>query len=73
MIIFYDDLKFSVICRFQSAPMGTCGTRSKRPNRRHWCGTGQEPSKGQVSEWEISKNSIMRKLGFFAYLREEEV
>ena len=58
-----DVLKSLVSCRFQITPMGTCGRRTNGPNRRNQCGIGQEPSKGQVSEWEISKNSIVRELG----------
>ena len=39
--------------------MGTSGIRTNGPNRRR---TSQKPSECQVSEWEISKNSIMREL-----------
>ena len=45
-----DALKLSVSCRFQSALMGTCGIRTNGPNRRHRCGTDQEPFEDQVSE-----------------------
>ena len=57
-------------CRPQNASMGTCGTRTNGPNRRHWCGTCQKPFEGQVSEWEISKNSIMRELEIFCVPEE---
>ena len=37
-------------------------------NKRHQCDTGQKPSECQVSEWEISQNSTVRKLGIFYVL-----
>ena len=37
----------------------------------HQCGTGQKPSEGQVNEWEISKNSIVRELRIF-YVPEKK-
>ena len=52
--------------------MGTCGTRTKGPNRMHQCGIGRKPSEGQVSGWEISKNSIVRELGIFYVLEKRE-
>ena len=45
-----DVLKSSVRCRFQITLMGTCGIRTEGPNKRYRCGTGQEPSEGQVSK-----------------------
>ena len=69
-IIVDDMLKLSVSCRLQSTPICTCGIRTNGPNRRHRCGTGQEPSKGQVSEREISKNSIVRELRIFRIPKE---
>ena len=63
-----DVLKSSMSCRLQTTPMGTCGIRINGPNRRHQCSIGQRPSECQVSEWEISKNSIVRELGIFCVL-----
>ena len=65
-----DVLKSSVSYGLQSTSTGTCGLRTNGPNRRHWCGTGQEPSECQVSEWEISKNSIVRELRIFCVPKE---
>ena len=45
-----DVLKSSVSCRLQITPMGTYGIRIEGPNRRHRCGTNQEPFEGQVSK-----------------------
>ena len=45
--------------------MGTCGIRTNGLNRRHRCCTSQEPSEGQVSEQEISMNSLVRELKDF--------
>ena len=45
-----DVLKLLVSCGLQVMPMSTCGIKTQGPNRRHWCGTGQEPSEGLVSE-----------------------
>ena len=51
LLILSDDvLKSSVSYRLRITPMGTCGTRIKGPRRRHLCGTGQKPSKSQISE-----------------------
>ena len=68
-----DVLKPSVSCRLQTTPMGTYGIRTGGPIRRHWCGTSQKPSEGQVSEWEISKNSIVKELGISTCLRKVKV
>ena len=58
-------------CWLQIALMGTCGTRAQGPNKRHWHGTSERPSEGQVSESEISKNSIVRELGIFFVPKEK--
>ena len=65
-LVIDDALKTSVSCRLQITPMSTCGVRTNWPNRRHQCGTRQEPSEDQVNEWEIFKNSIVRELGIFS-------
>ena len=46
-LAFDDMLKSSVSCRLQIAPKDTYGIGTKEPNRRHRCGTGQEPSEGR--------------------------
>ena len=67
---FDDVLKSSMSCRLQVMSMSTCGIKTQGPNRRHLWGTSQEPSEGQVSEWEISKNSIVRELEIFCILEK---
>ena len=60
-----DMLKSSVSYRLQVTSMGTYVTRTNGPNRRHWCSIGQEPFESQVSEYKISKKSIVKELGIF--------
>ena len=46
-----DDVPKSLVsCRLRITPMGICGIRTVRPNRRHQCDTGQQPSKSQVNQ-----------------------
>ena len=50
IFIINDAQKSSMSCWIQITLVGTCRTRTQESNRRHWCGTGQRPSKSQVSE-----------------------
>ena len=67
-----DELKSSMSCGLQITSMGTCEIRMKEPNKRHRCDTSREPSEGQVREWEISKNFVVRELGIFCVPQESE-